>query len=121
MVVFATLFSWVTFSYSEAASDGIHLSLLLGESGKICLEFLDLLLPLCRGGCGLINLGRDLAEIALKVRFLCLGLGHLLITVRLLGGILLGLLFQLGDHVTDQALDLTKHILTVASSVFDHG
>mmetsp|Transcript_83035 Transcript_83035/g.267571 ORF Transcript_83035/g.267571 Transcript_83035/m.267571 type:complete len:205 (-) Transcript_83035:970-1584(-) len=101
-------------------ADFVHDRLLLRQSRQLGLEHAHLLLELRRLRGVLVDLGGELGDVVVQLALLGFCCGLLLIAVRLLGGLLLGLLLQLGDHIRDQALDFTEDILTVGGAILCH-
>merc|ERR1719440_389754 len=103
----------------------VHFQLQCLDFCQLSLKVSNLLLQLCRLGGSLVNLGGQLCDIILKLILLCLCLGHLLITISLLGCVLLCLFLKLCNHCSDQPLDFGKRILasgcTIASGSGDLG
>merc|ERR1719450_441813 len=89
-------------------ANAIHFCLLLCKCRELALECLDLRLQLCRPGCSLVDSGGHFCNILLQLTFFGCGFSQLLITIRLLCGLVTSLFFELGNHILDEAFRLCE-------------
>mmetsp|Transcript_94219 Transcript_94219/g.304936 ORF Transcript_94219/g.304936 Transcript_94219/m.304936 type:complete len:569 (+) Transcript_94219:566-2272(+) len=92
-------------------ADLVHLGGTLSELAELIFQLKNLRLQLGGLRGGLVYLGGQLSNVVVEFCLLRLGLGHLLIAVRLLVGLLGHLLFQLRNHVRDERPDLSERVL----------
>mmetsp|Transcript_92042 Transcript_92042/g.234027 ORF Transcript_92042/g.234027 Transcript_92042/m.234027 type:complete len:554 (+) Transcript_92042:417-2078(+) len=92
-------------------ADFIHLGAGFGELAELILQLLHLRLQLGGLRGGLVDLGGQLGDVVVEFRLFRRSLGYLLITVRLLVGLLGHLLLQFSNHVHDERPNLSERVL----------
>mmetsp|Transcript_69537 Transcript_69537/g.184566 ORF Transcript_69537/g.184566 Transcript_69537/m.184566 type:complete len:304 (-) Transcript_69537:149-1060(-) len=91
----------------------VHRRLRRRQLGQLLLQSGDAILQLRGISCHLVDLGGQLLDRGALLRLLRLRVLRLLVAIRLLLGVLGGILLQLRDHLLDQPRDLLERVLAV--------